>query len=225
MNDFWVEHKEALILAVSAVIGGIIGLLLSGMRNRLSIKDLMQPLWVSIALYFFFGLYWVIAARNTAAAKSSEARASFLLHQVLLNVSLMLLFVRIPGLKGRWLPVSPFLAPVGIAIQAGSTILAIWARRHLGRNWSAAITAKVDHQLIRSGPYRFVRHPIYTAMFGMYVGIALASGEWHALVGVIMLAVAYWRKIRLEERNLRTVFGSEYDAYRRDSWALIPGLL
>jgi protein-S-isoprenylcysteine O-methyltransferase Ste14 len=104
-------------------------------------------------------------------------------------------------------------------------LLAFWARRHLGQNWSAAITAKVGHQLIRSGPYRIVRHPIYSAMLGMYVGTAVASGEWHALVGVIILALAYWRKIRLEERNLRTVFGDEFDAFRRDTWALIPWLI
>jgi len=187
---------------------------------------LVQPLWVSLALWFLFTVYWSAAARKTAPTQTAEPRGSFLFHQALLNVSLLLLFLRIPGLADRrWLPVTPFLVALGIVIQAAFMWLALWARRHLGQNWSAAITAKVGHQLIRSGPYRIVRHPIYSAMLGMYVGTAVASGEWHALVGVIILALAYWRKIRLEERNLRTVFGDEFDAFRRNTWALIPWLI
>lgn len=58
----------------------------------------------------------------------------------------------------------------------------------------------------------------------MYIGPAIVTGEWHALMGVAMAALAYWRKIRLEERNLEAAFGADYDAYRRDTWALVPGL-
>ena len=177
-------------------------------------------------MWFLFTVYWSAAARKTAPTQTAEPRGSFLFHQALLNVSLLLLFLRIPGLADRrWLPVTPFLVALGIVIQVAFMWLALWARRHLGQNWSAAITAKVGHQLIRSGPYRIVRHPIYSAMLGMYVGTVVASGEWHALVGVIILALAYWRKIRLEERNLRTVFGDEFDAFRRNTWALIPWLI
>ena len=70
-----------------------------------------------------------------------------------------------------------------------------------------------------------VRHPIYTAMFLMYVGTSLVSGEVHALVALAILAVAYWRKIRLEERALATALGPAYDTYRRRTSALIPWLL
>jgi len=78
---------------------------------------------------------------------------------------------------------------------------------------------------VRTGPYRFVRHPIYTAMLTMLLGTALVSGEWHALAAWLLLAFAYSRKIRLEERNLVDVFGPDYERYRRESWAVIPGLL
>ena len=99
------------------------------------------------------------------------------------------------------------------------------ARKHLGRNWSAEIASKVDHQLIKSGPYRLIRHPIYTGMLGMFVGTAFVSGELHGLVAVAMISVAYVRKIRLEEQNLRSVFGVQYDEYKKKSWALIPFLI
>jgi protein-S-isoprenylcysteine O-methyltransferase Ste14 len=102
--------------------------------------------------------------------------------------------------------------------------LAILARRHLGRNWSGEISIKVDHQLIRSGPYKKMRHPIYTGIFMMYAGTALVTGTWLALAGFAMAAFAYARKIRLEEANLNVAFGPEYAAYRRETWALVPGL-
>ena len=58
----------------------------------------------------------------------------------------------------------------------------------------------------------------------MYIGTALVSGELHALIALVIIVAAYWRKIRMEERHLVTLFGLEYDDYRRRSWALIPGL-
>jgi protein-S-isoprenylcysteine O-methyltransferase Ste14 len=103
--------------------------------------------------------------------------------------------------------------------------LAFSARRHLGRHWSHAVTEKVDHELVRSGPYRWVRHPIYTAMLGMYLGTALVSGELHALIAVAIVIAAYVRKIRLEERLLERVFGADFREYRRHSRALIPGVI
>ena len=84
---------------------------------------------------------------------------------------------------------------------------------------------KADHELIRTGPYRFVRHPIYTAIIGMFFGTALVSGDLHAFLAAGVITVAYARKIRLEERNLSHVFGARYDEYRRTTRALIPWVL
>jgi protein-S-isoprenylcysteine O-methyltransferase Ste14 len=183
------------------------------------------PMWVSLVLYFAFGLYWGIAARNSAAAKSSEPWASTLLHQALINIAVIAAFYRVPGLTGRWLPSAGAVAVIGIVIQVAGTWLAVWARQHLGRNWSAEISTKVDHQLIRSGPYRLLRHPIYTGNLTIFLGIAVASGEWHALIALIIVALAYVRKIYLEEKNLRQAFGADYEAFCRDSWAVIPWVL
>ena len=108
--------------------------------------------------------------------------------------------------------------------EAAGIFFAVWARRHLGRNWSGEITIKVDHSLVRSGPYRIVRHPIYTAVLGMYAGSALVSGELHALLGLALAAGAYARKVRIEEAVLAGFFGKEYDDYRHATWALVPGL-
>jgi len=183
-------------------------------------------LWISGALWLLFIVYWSAAAKGAAPASSSESQASRQLHQLLMYGALLIAFLPVPGLRRRWSPVSSWIAAsVGLTIQASSALLAIWARRYLGRNWSGAITAKVDHQLIRTGPYQILRHPIYSGMLGMFLGTAIVSGELHGLLAMLIIAAAYWRKIRLEEQHLRGYFGAEYDDYRKKSWALFPGLL
>jgi protein-S-isoprenylcysteine O-methyltransferase Ste14 len=145
---------------------------------------------------------------------------------LLVNLALLLVVCPFPGLAGRrFLPGGPGVAWAGLCIQMASGMVGVWARRHLGPNWSGEIAIKADHRLIQSGPYRFVRHPIYTAMLGMFLGSAIVSGQLHAALGLAMAAAAYWRKIRLEEANLRQAFGSVYDAYRRETGSLVPRLL
>lgn len=188
-------------------------------RSRPSLRMLL-----SAAIWIAFLLYWNAAARRVAPVTSSESPRSRALHQYLMNGALLLLFLPVPGLVSRFLPASPLLAPLGLSVQGAFFILAGWARHHLGRNWTGAITVVQNHQLVQSGPYRWVRHPIYTAMLGMCAGTALVSGEWHALVGWVVMALAYARKIRMEERSLRGAFGDSYDQYARQSWALVPGV-
>lgn len=180
---------------------------------------------LSAALWVAFIVYWSAAARNAAPATRAESRESRRLHETLLNGAILLLFIPVPGLRGRFLPLLPLIVIAGVALQMGAILLAVWARRHLGRNWSGAITETVDHQLVHSGPYRLVRHPIYSAMLGMTLGTTVVSGELHALLALVIMTVAYARKIPLEERHLRTVFGPAYDEYRRGTWAVLPGLL
>jgi protein-S-isoprenylcysteine O-methyltransferase Ste14 len=180
---------------------------------------------LSAALWLAFLIYWSIAARKSAPVASTESAKSRALHQLVLNLSLLLLFIPVPGLINRILPDTARGLAAGLALQVLAFGLAIWARRHLGRNWSAEVTIKRDHQLVRSGPYRFIRHPIYTAMLGMFAGTTLVSGQVHSLIALLLLTGAYWRKIRLEETALRETFGDTYLAYRRKTWALIPGVL
>jgi len=182
---------------------------------------LYWPLWASGAVWILFSIYWEIAAKNAAQEKSSESSGSRGLHVFMTNAALLLLFVPVPGLTRRYLTAPQVFVPIGLTIQVCGLLLAVWARRHLGRNWSGRITIKVDHELVKSGPYRFVRHPIYTALLAMYAGTALASGEWHALLGFTLAAFAYWRKIRMEESNLAVAFGAAWGDYRRSTRSLL----
>jgi protein-S-isoprenylcysteine O-methyltransferase Ste14 len=184
------------------------------------------PMLLSAAEWAVFTLYWSVAAKNSSPAKSAESRNSRRVHELLVNLALLLVVFPVPGSPSRrFLPDALYVVCAGLCIQTASGMLGVWARRHLGSNWSGEIAIKVDHRLIRSGPYRFVRHPIYTAMLGMFVGTAIVSGQLHAALGLAMAVFAYWRKIRLEEANLRKAFATAYDAYRRDTGALVPRLL
>jgi protein-S-isoprenylcysteine O-methyltransferase Ste14 len=102
------------------------------------------------------------------------------------------------------------------------TAIAIWARYCLGEYWSARVTLKEDHKLIRTGPYAYVRHPIYTGMLLGMIGAALVVGEWRGLVAVLLALGAHSRKAAREEALLTTEFGSEYLDYRRHTGALFP---
>ena len=205
-----------------ALLAGAAGAIAGGTAVRASIHfdEGLRRMMPSILLWGAFFIYWGIASRDRGADEQSESGGSAQFHQLMLGLALLLLLLPVSGLVQRWLPKAA-LWP-GVSIQAGFFALAIWARRHLGKNWSAEVRIAVDHKLVRTGPYRHLRHPIYSAMLGMFAGTAVSSGEVHSLVALALLAVLYVRKTRLEEQILGRTFGDEYDAYRRDSWALIP---
>lgn len=99
-----------------------------------------------------------------------------------------------------------------------------WARRHLAANWSGEISIKVDHELIQSGQYRVVRHPIYTGILGIF-GATVVGGRYQTILGLLIVGFAYGRKSRLNEASLRNAFGAAYDAYRNQAEIWIPKLM
>jgi protein-S-isoprenylcysteine O-methyltransferase Ste14 len=224
--------KRAKVILQSALIGATFGAvavrLLRPHRGsavpEIFDRDLMRQWpWVCAALgWVVFSLYWEYAARNASHNKQRESEASRGVHVAMTNIALLLIMVPLRGV--RFAPLSTPVMIVGLLVEAGGLALAILARRHLGRNWSGEISIKVDHQLIRSGPYRKLRHPIYTGLLAMYAGAAIVTGTWVAVGGFVVAIFAYARKIRLEETNLEVAFGAEYDSYRKESWALLPGL-
>ena len=164
--------------------------------------------------------------KREQAAKRAESKGSRVVHQLLVWGALMLALV--PGLgllSHRWLPDWEWWGPAGLGVQLGFAALYLWGKRVLGRQWSGAITIKPEHTLVRSGPYRVVRHPLYLGILGMFVGTAVVWGEWHAVAGLGLGVIAYARKMVLEERQLCEEFGAEYEEYRRGTWALVPGVL
>ena len=124
-------------------------------------------------------------------------------------------------LTRRFEPASPVLIWLGTAMVAAGLGVAVWARRHLGRNWSSNVVVKEDHTLIRTGPYSRVRHPIYTGIILAFLGVAIYVGEWRALLACVLVFVSFLVKSRAEEAQMRKIF-PEYEQYRRESAALVP---
>lgn len=148
-----------------------------GVVGQGKVSHVNRALLLSAALWALFTMYWGAAAKNASAAAKSESRKSRQAHQLLLNGGLLLLFIPLPWMTQRFIPSESWIAAAGLGVQIASAALGVWARRHLGAQWSGEITIKMEHRLIRSGPYRVIRHPIYTAMLGMFVGTALVSGQ------------------------------------------------
>lgn len=102
---------------------------------------------------------------------------------------------------------------------------AIWARVVIGRNWSGAVTLKEDHQLVERGPYRLVRHPIYTGILSMCVATAIVLGHLAGSIGVAIVFVSFWIKLIREEKVMLNRFPDKYAAYRQRVKRLIPFVL
>jgi protein-S-isoprenylcysteine O-methyltransferase Ste14 len=180
------------------------------------------------ALWLMWALYWWIQSRGVKANIWRESVPSRLMHVVPLGMAALLLFlpaVPVLGLDQRFLPWSLAIFWAGWLLAAAGLLFTVWARRHLASNWSADVTLKVDHDLITSGPYALVRHPIYTGLLLGFAGSALALGEWRGIVAVALVGWAMWRKLRIEERGMRQLFGETYLAYARRVAALIPYVL
>ena len=169
--------------------------------------------------------YWFFAALHVKRMQRRERLSSLLLNRGLLAIgALLLAFERQPllWLSERFLPLSTAFYWIGLVMLATGLALAVWARRHLGRNWSGIVTVKQDHELIRSGPYGLARHPIYTGLLLAILGTAVAIGEWRGLIAFALITAAFVLKFKTEERFMSETFGEQYARYRAEVRSLIP---
>jgi protein-S-isoprenylcysteine O-methyltransferase Ste14 len=183
-----------------------------------------------VAIWLLWLVYWGISARGVKTAVRVESSGSRWGRHVLLIMLAVLMLPRYAWLDGsflnqRFVPPQMGIAWLGFALTVLGLGFTGWARVVLGRNWSAVVQLKQDHELIVRGPYAFVRHPIYTGLLLAYVGTGLGIGEWRTLVGTVMLAAAFWRKLRLEERWLTELFGDRYRHYMQRVKALVPWVI
>jgi protein-S-isoprenylcysteine O-methyltransferase Ste14 len=189
------------------------------------VRGLLNPETFFQAVWGAWALYWWVASWGAKPTRRHESVASRLGHIVPLAVAVVLLAaprLALPGLDARWLPRAALWFWIGATLTAAGLLYTVWARVHLGRNWSGTVTIKHDHQLVTSGPYALTRHPIYSGLLLAFLGSALARGEWRGVLALALVAAAFWRKVRHEERWLKEEFGDAYTRYRERVAALVP---
>jgi protein-S-isoprenylcysteine O-methyltransferase Ste14 len=191
------------------------------MFYRWLFSSLFLAMWVGwLAL-------WAFMARDVKEAAQSESAASRLTHVGPLLIAGLLLSVRLPPpwFNDRFVPLAIWPPALGAALTFAGLAFAIWARFAIADNWSGDVQLKRDHELIVQGPYRWVRHPIYTGLLLAFIGSALAVGEWRGVIAVAIVALALWGKLRREEALMRRQFGEAYARYAARVPALVPFVL
>jgi protein-S-isoprenylcysteine O-methyltransferase Ste14 len=180
-----------------------------------------------VVLWIIWVVYWLLAARSVVRTRRSESWQSGASYRLPLHIGVLLLSFRrlLPPPWSRLLyPPSVRSATITLVLQAAGLSLTLWARIHLGKYWSATITLKHGHQVIQTGPYAWVRHPIYSGLLLALSGTAIWIGTLQSFLGFGLLFTSFIRKLILEERWLREHLGDEYGRYQERVKALIPGL-
>ena len=181
---------------------------------------------ITLCWLVFIG-YWLASAFRVKAVAERQSWRASLKYKLPTILGGVLLWTRHAGEPPSWLatPQNSAWRVSGALLCVGGLAVAIWSRRTLAGNWSSNVTFKLGHELIQTGPYRYVRHPIYTGLLGMALGTAMAVGRLHSWLGFLFLFLGFWLKLQEEEMLLLRHFPAAYPAYRARVKALVPFLL
>jgi protein-S-isoprenylcysteine O-methyltransferase Ste14 len=188
------------------------------------IKTGLQVAW---GLFLF---YWILSAKSSKESIQTETPAKrFLVYWFPLIIAALLLG---PGewfghslIRENFVPHNNLVGSIGLAISFSGAAIACWSRYLLGRNWSATVQLKKEHELITKGPYQFLRHPIYTGILLLFTGNAIIVGDYRGIIAVLIVFASFWRKLKLEEKWLGEHFGSSYYEYTKKTKAIVPFIL
>ena len=189
----------------------------------------VSPVTVLLMLWAAWFLGWLLASVWTAKTLAKGSLGDRLLYGVFMSAGSLLLIFR-PWALGPQLLHPLWLTPAwlgwtGVALACLGFGVTWWARVHLGRLWSSAVTLKAGHAVIRTGPYAFTRHPIYSGLLLALVSTAVVRGTAAAALGLALTIIGIVLKLRLEERLLTAHLGDAYRDYKEQVSALLPGIL
>jgi protein-S-isoprenylcysteine O-methyltransferase Ste14 len=165
-----------------------------------------------------FWIYWLAAATSSKRGRVPWSR-ELRIRAMIIVVAIVL--VRLGAFRGGDLTTNPWRAGLGLVLFVLGLGVAIWARVHIGRNWGSPMSQKDEPELVTSGPYRLVRHPIYSGFLLAGVGTAVAL-SWMWLVAVFLVGVYFVYSATVEERYLAEQFPDKYPTYRRSTKMLVP---
>jgi protein-S-isoprenylcysteine O-methyltransferase Ste14 len=165
-----------------------------------------------------FWIYWLAAAFSMKRGRVAWSR-ELRIRAVILVLAIVL--IRFGAFRHQSLNSDPWRAAIGLLVFAVGLGFAIWARVSIGRNWGTPMSQKNEPELVNSGPYRLVRHPIYSGILVAGVGTAVAL-NWAWLIAVALAGVYFVYSATVEERNLAKQFPDTYPGYRRSTKMFVP---
>jgi protein-S-isoprenylcysteine O-methyltransferase Ste14 len=168
-----------------------------------------------------FWIYWLFAAFSMKRGQVLWSRDLGIRAVI---AAIVVIVFRSGALRGHGMNTEPWRAGLGIVLFALGLAFAVWARVHIGRNWGTPMTRKDDPDLVTSGPYHLVRHPIYSGILLAGVGTAVAL-SWLWLVAVVLAGVYFVYSATVEERYLTERFPDTYPSYRHSTKMLVPFVL
>ena len=176
--------------------------------------------YVIYSLWIVFWLAWLVAALT--AKRAAQSRMGQFVGLRLAIFVILYLLIRFGVIKGHHAIVSsPVLQGVGMALFLVGLGLAVWARVHLGRNWGTPMSEKVDAELVTTGPYQYIRNPIYSGVILAGIGTSVAV-SWYWFVGVVLVGAYFIYSATAEAKIMERRFPETYPAYKRSTKMLIP---
>lgn len=173
---------------------------------------------IILAAWIAFWIYWLAASAGVKAGRTRWGRFAGIRVAALL---LVLLLLRARVFKGHEVNSDPWLGGVGMALFVTGLAVAVWARVHLGRNWGMPMSEKADPELVTTGPYHRIRHPIYSGILLAMVGTAVAV-SWYWFIAVALTGAYFIYSAVMEERYMTKLFPDAYPVYKRSTKMLIP---
>jgi protein-S-isoprenylcysteine O-methyltransferase Ste14 len=168
---------------------------------------------------------WLVLWFGMKKAKKLERWGERAQHGLMVTLGFWLLFGGLKNwgwLNDRLVPNAPSMWITGLALTAIGVGISIWARLSLGSNWSGMVTLKNNHELVRTGLYRWIRHPIYSGILVGMVGTAMIRGHLRGWIGIAIVLAAFYFKARREERFLREEFGAGFDEHSQRTGMFLP---
>jgi protein-S-isoprenylcysteine O-methyltransferase Ste14 len=193
-----------------------------------SIRAIATNLFFALkAIWAIFAAVWIIGAFTSKRSVRRQSWASRfgMVGCGIIGYFLLFAAARYFGfVEGRFLPNSAIYLWIGLFMTLIGVMFAFWARAILGRNWSGIVTVKQNHELIRTGPYALVRHPIYTGVLFALLGTIIFDGTIATLISLFVVLSVFTYKMKIEEQFMGEQFGSQYASYRQKTKALVPFL-
>jgi protein-S-isoprenylcysteine O-methyltransferase Ste14 len=188
------------------------------------IKIILKIVWGVLIMYWF-----ILGMNNKKKSYQEPIYKRFVFYWLPFFIATYLLG---PGewfghslIRENFVPHTDLVGIIGLIFCVAGVVIAIWSRYLLGKNWSASVQKKENHELISTGTYRFVRHPIYTGILLIFLGNAIIVGDYRGLIAVAVILISFWFKLIKEEKWLLEIFGDKYLEYKKETKALIPWLI